>query len=206
MAYVCVDGFAYVYHIMEVVEPTLEVRDASVGCVGMWPFCVRPAASCMCCCCSKPAGFHSSRLCGCFVTCLLCACLQIAKTLAGVVSKYAQVVLDGCAYAGTGNVLKVQELLALCGEHIETEEATAWKVGMGYLKVYCLDLLCGETHVNLSWLLCRERVEAEEVTACTVGKSLFTIDPCGCCVGSTSTLWRPLPGSWACACEQQQRP
>jgi 26S proteasome regulatory subunit N1 len=48
-----------------------------------------------------------------------------------VVSKYAQVVLDGCAYAGTGNVLKVQELLALCGEHIETEEATAWKVRLG---------------------------------------------------------------------------
>jgi hypothetical protein len=44
------------------------------------------------------------------------------------VSKYAQVVLDSCAYAGTGNVLKVQELLGLCGEHIETEEATAWKV------------------------------------------------------------------------------
>jgi 26S proteasome regulatory subunit N1 len=59
-------------------------------------------------------------------------CLQIAKTLAEVVSKYAQVVLDGCAYAGTGNVLKVQELLALCGEHIETEEATAWKVGVGF--------------------------------------------------------------------------
>jgi hypothetical protein len=44
------------------------------------------------------------------------------------VSKYAQVVLDSAAYAGTGNVLKIQELLGLCGEHIETEEATAWKV------------------------------------------------------------------------------
>uniref|UniRef100_A0A383WPA2 26S proteasome non-ATPase regulatory subunit 2 homolog n=1 Tax=Tetradesmus obliquus TaxID=3088 RepID=A0A383WPA2_TETOB len=53
--------------------------------------------------------------------------LEIAKTLAECVSKYAQVVLDGCAYAGSGNVLKVQELLALCGEHIETEEAAAWK-------------------------------------------------------------------------------
>lgn len=53
--------------------------------------------------------------------------MQIAKTLAEVVSKYTQVVLDACAYAGTGNVLKVQELLGLCGEHIETEEATAWK-------------------------------------------------------------------------------
>lgn len=45
-------------------------------------------------------------------------------------SKYAQVVLDSAAYAGTGNVLKIQELLGLCGEHIETEEATAWKVSL----------------------------------------------------------------------------
>jgi 26S proteasome regulatory subunit N1 len=54
--------------------------------------------------------------------------VQIVKTLTEHVSKYAQIVLDSCAYAGTGNVLKVQELLGLCGEHIETEEATAWKV------------------------------------------------------------------------------
>lgn len=53
---------------------------------------------------------------------------QITKTLGEQVSKYAQVVLDSAAYAGTGNVLKIQELLGLCGEHIETEEATAWKV------------------------------------------------------------------------------
>lgn len=56
---------------------------------------------------------------------------QITKTLTEQVSKYAQVVLDSAAYAGSGNVLKVQELLALCGEHIETEEGTAWKVGAG---------------------------------------------------------------------------
>jgi hypothetical protein len=57
--------------------------------------------------------------------------VQIVKTLTEQVSKYAQIVLDSCAYAGTGNVLKVQELLGLCGEHIETEEATAWKVSAG---------------------------------------------------------------------------
>lgn len=56
------------------------------------------------------------------------AVLQIAKTLHEHVSKYCQVVLDSLAYAGTGDVLKVQELLAMCGEHIETEENTAWKV------------------------------------------------------------------------------
>jgi hypothetical protein len=38
-------------------------------------------------------------------------------------------VCDHITAAGTGNVLKVQELLAACGEHIEaaTEEGNAWK-------------------------------------------------------------------------------
>jgi hypothetical protein len=59
-------------------------------------------------------------------------CCQIAKTLSEPISRYCQVVLDSCAYAGTGNVLMVQELLALCGEHIETTDDTAWKVrGVG---------------------------------------------------------------------------
>jgi hypothetical protein len=62
---------------------------------------------------------------------------QITKTLTEHVSKYAQVVLDSCAYAGTGNVLKVQELLGLCGEHIETEEATTWKVCGGHRFCFC---------------------------------------------------------------------
>lgn len=45
------------------------------------------------------------------------------------ISKFAQLSLESCAYAGSGNVLKVQELLAVCGEHIEAEgEAEAWKV------------------------------------------------------------------------------
>lgn len=73
--------------------------------------------------------------------CMCHAALQIAKTLTEQVSQYAQVVLDSCAYAGSGNVLKVQELLALCGEHIETEEATAWKVrgavGRGFVCGVC---------------------------------------------------------------------
>eukprot|EP00879_Flechtneria_rotunda_P023735 GHRR01025127.1.p1 GENE.GHRR01025127.1~~GHRR01025127.1.p1 ORF type:complete len:652 (+),score=250.63 GHRR01025127.1:1606-3561(+) len=55
------------------------------------------------------------------------ATLEITKTLHEHISKYAQVVLDSLAYCGSGNVLKVQELLGLCGEHIETEEATVWK-------------------------------------------------------------------------------
>lgn len=30
--------------------------------------------------------------------------------------------MDVCAYAGTGNVLKVQEMLHICSEHYEKEE------------------------------------------------------------------------------------
>lgn len=32
--------------------------------------------------------------------------------------------MDTCAYAGTGNVLKVQKLLHICSEHYETDEET----------------------------------------------------------------------------------
>ena len=56
--------------------------------------------------------------------------LEVVKSLHEKISKYATVVLDTCAYAGTGNVLKVQEMLALCGEHVEEEEdeGKEWQV------------------------------------------------------------------------------
>lgn len=72
--------------------------------------------------------------------------VQIAKTLHEHISKYCQVVLDSLAYAGTGDVLKVQELLAICGEHIETEDNTAWKVGG-----YCWSLLVADTPGHTPW-------------------------------------------------------
>ena len=56
----------------------------------------------------------------------------MAKTLDEHVSQYCQVVLETCAYAGTGDVLKVQEMLAHAGEHIATEDNTAWKVWPSY--------------------------------------------------------------------------
>ncbi len=55
--------------------------------------------------------------------------LQVAKTLNERISKYGQVVLQTLAYAGTGDVLQIQSLLAICGEHIEVEENAGWKVG-----------------------------------------------------------------------------
>jgi hypothetical protein len=52
----------------------------------------------------------------------------VAKTLNERISKYGQVVLQTLAYAGTGDVLQIQSLLATCGEHIEVEENAGWKV------------------------------------------------------------------------------
>lgn len=49
------------------------------------------------------------------------ATVEVAKTLSPRLSRYCQALLEGCAYAGTGNVLKVQSLLAVVGEHIEKE-------------------------------------------------------------------------------------
>ena len=54
--------------------------------------------------------------------------LQVAKTFSERISQYAQLVIESLAFAGTGDVLRVQRLLEVAGEHIETEEATAWKV------------------------------------------------------------------------------
>lgn len=38
-----------------------------------------------------------------------------------------QVVLEACAYAGTGNVIKVQQMLEVCGEQIEENDGEEWR-------------------------------------------------------------------------------
>ena len=37
-------------------------------------------------------------------------------------------VMETCAYAGSGNVLKVQELLHICAEHKENENETIYQL------------------------------------------------------------------------------
>ncbi|BBN10868.1 26S proteasome regulatory subunit N1 [Marchantia polymorpha subsp. ruderalis] len=51
------------------------------------------------------------------------ATMEVAKTLNPKISQYCQVTLDSCAYAGTGNVLKVQRLLGLCADHLDKGES-----------------------------------------------------------------------------------
>jgi 26S proteasome regulatory subunit N1 len=45
--------------------------------------------------------------------------LETLKTIEHPIGKYAVVTVETCAYAGSGNVLKIQKLLDTCGDHLE---------------------------------------------------------------------------------------
>lgn len=47
------------------------------------------------------------------------AMLEVVRTIEHRIGKYTEVVLESCAYAGTGNVLMVQKMLHLCAEHLD---------------------------------------------------------------------------------------
>jgi 26S proteasome regulatory subunit N1 len=49
--------------------------------------------------------------------------LETLKAIAGEAGTYASLTVETCAYAGTGNVLKVQKLLSACGQHPEKEQS-----------------------------------------------------------------------------------
>jgi len=60
---------------------------------------------------------------------------EAIRTIDHKISKYAAIVLETCAYAGSGNVLKVQEMLHQCTEHV-TEDADhqmAAVIGIGLI-------------------------------------------------------------------------
>ncbi|KAL3922476.1 MAG: hypothetical protein SGILL_002184 [Bacillariaceae sp.] len=50
------------------------------------------------------------------------AMMEALRTIEHKISKFAVLMLETCAYAGSGNVLKVQEMLHQCAEHL-TEDA-----------------------------------------------------------------------------------
>ncbi|VVB07343.1 unnamed protein product [Arabis nemorensis] len=47
------------------------------------------------------------------------ATAEVSKAFNEKTRKYCDMTLLSCAHAGTGNVLKVQDLLSQCGEHLE---------------------------------------------------------------------------------------
>lgn len=50
------------------------------------------------------------------------ATLETLKAIEHSISKQAQILVDICSYAGTTNVLKVQQMLHHCNDHIEKKE------------------------------------------------------------------------------------
>ena len=63
------------------------------------------------------------------------AMLEALRTIEHKISKYAAIMLETCAYAGSGNVLKVQEALHQCAEHLteDAEHQMAAVLGVGLI-------------------------------------------------------------------------
>ena len=63
------------------------------------------------------------------------AMMEALRTIEHKISKYALLTLETCAYAGSGNVLKVQEMLHQCAEHLteDAEHQMAAVLGLGLI-------------------------------------------------------------------------
>lgn len=61
--------------------------------------------------------------------------IEALRTIEHKISKYAVVMLETCAYTGSGNVLKVQEMLHQCAEHLteDAEHQMAAVIGLGLI-------------------------------------------------------------------------
>lgn len=59
------------------------------------------------------------------------AIIEVVRTIEHRMGKYAEITLETCAYAGTGNVLMIQKMLHICAEHPveETPAATTSTTG-----------------------------------------------------------------------------
>jgi len=50
------------------------------------------------------------------------ATIETLKTISHTMGKYASLTVETCAYAGTGNVLKVHKLLDMCADHLDEKD------------------------------------------------------------------------------------
>jgi 26S proteasome regulatory subunit N1 len=53
------------------------------------------------------------------------ATIETLKAIPHQASKLIQVLVEMCAFAGTGNVLRVQTMLQQCGEHLNAKDVAA---------------------------------------------------------------------------------
>ena len=84
------------------------------------------------------------------------AVLEAVKTIEHRRGKYCEATLETCAYAGTGNVLKVQQMLRLCTEHI-TDSAAAEHQAVAVLGIA---LITGDSLLWTVPFLCEYLVDA----------------------------------------------
>mgnify|MGYP000670754118 CR=1 FL=1 len=63
------------------------------------------------------------------------AMIEAVRTIEHKISKYAALLLETCAYTGSGNVLKVQEMMHQCAEHLtdDAEHQMAAVIGIGLI-------------------------------------------------------------------------
>jgi 26S proteasome regulatory subunit N1 len=63
------------------------------------------------------------------------AMMEALRTIEHKISKYAVVMMETCAYNGSGNVLKIQEMLHQCSEHLteDAEHQMAAVLGIGLI-------------------------------------------------------------------------
>ena len=60
------------------------------------------------------------------------AMLEALKTINHSLGTYASVMLETCAYAGTGNVLKIQKMLHICAEHHSESPSVTSEVSLNH--------------------------------------------------------------------------
>lgn len=71
------------------------------------------------------------------------ATIEVAKTLPEKTSTYTCNVLDLFGYAGTGDVLKIQQFLATCGEQFEDEEVDPWQTAHQSIAALAIGAIAG---------------------------------------------------------------
>lgn len=57
--------------------------------------------------------------------------IEATRALPEKISKYCEFTVSTCAYAGTGNVIKIQQLLQECGKHHDEETEMIQKIHQG---------------------------------------------------------------------------
>lgn len=139
----------------------------------------------------------------CCVACFVVATLsiQVAKTVNPHISEFAQVMLESCAYAGTGDVLKVQQLLALCGQHITQEEdPKPWQVGP---HTYQKMAHTANVSKTFTWPCSTPRISYQPASAApltlpspwTLPFPVHPTPPCTCVTPSQHTTHAPPDGA-----------